>query len=103
MYDQKSEVKITHWPTPQDYNEAVQNLHASISDADLKAGTVHTDRLGLPRPITGAFASVYKVDTRGRPWALRCFLKDVADSADRYARISDFVQHDTLSYTIAFD
>lgn len=103
IYGQKSDVKVIYWPTPQDYNEAVQNLQGSVQDADLKFGEVGTDKMGLPRPITGAFASVYQVHSAGRNWALRCFLRDVPDACHRYASISDFVQHDTLSYTVGFD
>jgi hypothetical protein len=103
MYEQKAAWRLKYWPTPQDYNEAVQDLQINLQDSELRLGQVTTDRLGIPRPITGAFASVYKVHCAGKDWALRCFLRDVPDSCQRYSKISDFVQHDTLPYTVAFD
>ena len=49
------------WPTPQDYQEAIQSPSLCFSDPDLHSGIVEEDRLGLPRPISGGFAVVYKV------------------------------------------
>jgi hypothetical protein len=91
------------WPTPQDYNEAVQNLKVNIGDPELQACSIATDAMGLPRPITGAFASVYQVHGKDRDYALRCFLRDIPDSGQRYQMISEFVQHDTLPSTVTFD
>ncbi len=91
------------WPSPQDYNEAVQNLQLNLSDVELQPARIATDSKGLPRPITGAFASVYKLSANDREWALRCFLHDVPDSAWRYQQIANFVLNDKLSYTVNFD
>ena len=101
----KTEVSTTikSWPTPQDYNEAVQNLHLNLKDPELRAGEVESGHLGIPRPITGAFASVYRVGGKEADWALRCFLRNIPDVQWRYEKISDFVQHDSLTYTVAFD
>jgi len=96
-------IKLRAWPTPQDYNEAVQNLHINVQDAELKTGSVETSPLGLPRPITGAFASVYKVIAGGRNFALRCFLRDIPDTQWRYGRIADFLKQNPLPYTVKFE
>jgi hypothetical protein len=90
------------WPTPQDYNEAVQNPHACFADPDLKDGIIATNMLGLPRSMTGAFASVYKITTADKAWAVRCFLTSRLDQKDRYKHISDFVLFDSLDFTIDF-
>jgi hypothetical protein len=95
--------QLKYWPSPQDYNEAVQNLHANTSDADLQAGQIELSPLGLPRPITGAFASVYKVTSGDKDWALRCFLRDIPDTQWRYGRIADFLHSAQLPYTVPFD
>lgn len=95
--------KPRSWPTPQDYNEAVQNLASNVKDNDLRSGTLGVDALGLPRPVSGAFASVYKIHCDGRDFALRCFLRNIADQQERYASISDFVQNDDLLSTVSFD
>jgi hypothetical protein len=93
----------TAWPTPQDYNEAIQNLRLNAADPELQHGVIQTDAMGLPRPITGAFASVYRVDAGKKRFAVRCFLRHIADSKWRYEQISQFVQNDDLSYTVGFD
>ncbi|MBY0548799.1 MAG: hypothetical protein K2W95_16125 [Candidatus Obscuribacterales bacterium] len=90
------------WPSPQDYNEAVQNLSTCFSDPDLKSGAPELDALGLPRPASGAFASVYKVQSGTRTFAVRCFLNNVRDSENRYQQISDYVMNDQLPYTVSF-
>jgi tetratricopeptide (TPR) repeat protein len=58
--------------------------------------------LGLPRAVTGAFASVYKLINNDKSWAVRCFLTSRLDQKDRYKHISDFVLFDTLECTIDF-
>jgi hypothetical protein len=59
------------WPTPQDYNEALQNPRLNFEDRELQTGTPELTALGLPRPITGGFASVYSVRSGSRRWAVR--------------------------------
>src|SRR5258706_1001998 len=90
------------WPTPQDYNEAVQNPRLAFTDADLRGGQPELTRLGLPRPISGAFACVYKMHSGGRQWAARCFLTDVPDQQQRYAAISTHLATAGLPYTVPF-
>lgn len=90
------------WPTPQDYNEAIQNPRACFSDPDLVGGSVDTNALGLPRAMTGAFASVYRINSQDKSWAVRCFLTSRLDQKDRYKHISDFVLFDDLECTIDF-
>ncbi len=77
------------WPTPQEYNEAIQNPRSAFADAELQAGQPVLTPLGLPRPITGAFASVYQlVCANQRTYAVRCFLREFGDQQERYAAIS---------------
>lgn len=103
VHDVKQRTRLSFWPSPQDYNEAIQNAHANFGDAELRAAQVHTDKLGLPRPMTGAFASVYRMTAPTRDLAVRCFLRDIADQEQRYRMISDFVEHDDLPYTVGFE
>src|SRR5215471_7292087 len=90
------------WPSPQDYNEAVQNPAINFLDADLQSGTAECNKLGLPHCVSGDFGSVYHLHSDGKDWAVRCFLHPLVDRTDRYERISDFVTHDDLSYTVSF-
>jgi hypothetical protein len=103
MQEIKSSQKLKWWPSPQDYNEAVQNPRTNLADVELKAATVVTDALGLPRPMTGAFASVYRLSAPTRDVALRCFLRNTSDHEERYKLISEFVSKGTLPYTVTFD
>ncbi|MGD9682870.1 MAG: hypothetical protein AB7W16_16895 [Candidatus Obscuribacterales bacterium] len=91
-----------HWPTPQEYNEAIQTPLISFGDSDLKEGTLALTALGIPRAMTGAFASVYKITTGTGHWALRCFLSNRPDQKERYRKISDFVLMDDLEATVPF-
>lgn len=90
------------WPTPQDYNEAVQNPQLNIDDPELRAGTPELTPLGLPRAITGGFASVYRLQSGGRDWAVRCFLREVPDQQERYAAIGRHLAAAKLPYTVGF-
>ena len=91
------------WPTPQDYNEAVQSPQSSFSDPELKAGQVETNKLGLPRPISGRFAVVYNMRCGPRNVAVRCFQSEVPDQQERYAAISEHLKKSRLPYTVDFD
>jgi tRNA A-37 threonylcarbamoyl transferase component Bud32 len=88
------------WPTPQDYNEAIQNPFSCFSDPQLKACSPDATALGLPRAITGAFATVYRLSSAEKHWAVRCFLQDSPDLPKRYSELSKFVCNDDLSYTV---
>jgi hypothetical protein len=91
------------WPTPQDYNEAVQSPQSSFSDPELKAGRVEEDKLGLPRPISGSFAVVYNMRCGPHNYAIRCFVREVSDQQERYAAISEHLKRARLSYTVGFE
>ncbi len=94
---------MSTWPTPQDYNEAVQCPALSFFDTELKAGVPELTPDGLPRPISGAFATVYRLSCHSREWAVRCFLHRVKDQSERYARVSEFISQDDLPYTVGFE
>src|SRR5579885_1309089 len=91
------------WPTPQDYQEAMQNPRIALADPELQAGRAEEDRLGLPRPITGGFASVYKVKGPAKTWAVRCFLKEFKDQQQRYDAISSHLSRANLSFAVEFN
>ncbi|MFO7633100.1 MAG: hypothetical protein R6W76_11195 [Caldilinea sp.] len=91
------------WPTPQEYNEAIQNPSTAFVDPELRAGQPLLTPLGLPRPITGSFASVYQmVCANQRVWAVRCFLRDFSDHQERYAAISRHLSLVNLPYMVNF-
>lgn len=91
------------WPTPQDYNEAIQNPAFCFADSQLMSGQVQLTPLGLPKAITGAFASVYRIQCGPAAFAVRCFLREVPDLQQRYAAISAHLQRANLPYTVGFE
>ena len=90
------------WPTPQDYNEAIQTPLISFSDEDLRNGEAELTPVGIPKAMTGTFASVYKVRTASGIWAVRCFLSHRPEQKARYEKISSHVLMDGLDYTVQF-
>ncbi|MDP2602107.1 MAG: hypothetical protein Q8S00_05885 [Deltaproteobacteria bacterium] len=90
------------WPTPQDYNEAIQNPDYAFADPELQSGHAELDQLGLPRARTGGFASVYRMQCGERHWAVRCFLRDFPDQQKRYAAISGHLSRMRVPYTVGF-
>ncbi len=91
------------WPTPQAFNEAIQNPIICFADAELKAGTIETNSIGLPKVASGAFASVYKVVSPSKAWAVRCFLTLREEQRERYQHISKYILVDDLECTIDFE
>jgi len=94
---------MTSWPTPQDYNEAVQSPLVSFADPELRLGRAELDLLGLPRPISGAFASVYKLNCPHRAWAVRCFLRTVDNQRYRYYELAQWLHECGLSQAVDFE
>lgn len=90
------------WPSPQEYSEAVQNPKSAFSEPDLRDGYAELDRSGLPRPRSGSFATVYKILSQRRNWAVKCFVAPVSDQQERYARISAHLAKVNLSYLVQF-
>lgn len=91
-----------NWPNPNDYQEAIQNPHICFQDPDLKAGTVACTALGLPRVMAGNFAAVYEINSGGRRWAVRCFLRQVADQHRRYDLLSKHLDKFPLDTLVDF-
>jgi hypothetical protein len=94
---------MTDYPTPSDYQEALQFPATAFLDPVLAAGTPAQGPLGLPQPITGAFAAVFPVDTPGGRFAVRCFLTRVDDQAARYRAVARHLAEAALPHTVAFD
>ena len=91
------------WPSMSDYQEAVQSPSLCFFDSDLQAANPVCNKLGLPRPICGNFASVYEFEHRSGRWAIKCFLRNIPDLHKRYERISDHLKTCSLPYFCTFD
>ena len=72
------------WPTGTDYSRAVQSPVASFSDAELAAGKVGTNALGMPLVASGQNAVVFLLETELGQRAIRCFLAPPHEGAVRY-------------------
>ncbi|WP_338066322.1 protein kinase domain-containing protein [Paenibacillus montanisoli] len=72
-------------------------------DPELQAGFPEMDKLGLPRPISGSFATVYKMKCGEKEWAVRCFTNNVKDQKIRYDAISMHLSAVKLPYMVHFE
>ena len=89
------------WPTMTDYQEAVQAPQICFADAELKGGVPGLNKLGLPRPICGMFASVYEIEGGGSKWAIKCFLRNIPDLHSRYAKIAKMIKSLSSPYFVS--
>jgi tetratricopeptide (TPR) repeat protein len=86
----EAEPKIVQaWPSPQDYNESVQNPDSCFSDEALKQAQPELNFLGIPKTASGNFASVYHLFSAKSDCAVRCFLHPYSDQEQRYKAISE--------------
>jgi len=92
------------YPTPSDYQEALQVPTAALADAELQDATPRTNPLGLPQPITGAFAAVFPITTAaGRRYALKCFLKEIPEQQTRYEAVAQHLADADLGALVEFE
>ncbi|WP_258038819.1 hypothetical protein [Streptomyces sp. SM12] len=78
------------FPSGAKYAEALQHTQLCFRHPELKGAQPELTGLGLPRPISGAFASVFSLTspTSGRRYAVKCFTRHVPDQERRYEAIS---------------
>ncbi len=94
----------SYWPSMVDYQEAVQSPPSAFTSSELRCGTPVANKLGMPRPISGTFASVYELASGGHRWAVKCFLRNIPDLHRRYAKISAHLkQCQWLRYFATFE
>ncbi|WP_405915889.1 hypothetical protein [Streptomyces sp. NBC_00728] len=78
------------FPSGADYAEALQHTQLCFEHPELKGARPELTKLGLPRAISGAFASVFSLTSAasGRRYAVKCFTRHVPDQERRYQAIS---------------
>jgi hypothetical protein len=92
------------YPTGGQYQEALQNPALCFKDPVLVRGKPKADSLGLPKPISGNFASVFTIGgADGRQWAVKCFTRYVADLEIRYQGISQTLAVVDKPWRVPFD
>lgn len=95
--------QITSYPTGGQYREALYNTRFCFKDPALAGGEVALDGLGLPKPISGASASVFTISgTDGRRWAVKCFTRFIDDQGERYQRISESLRNVDRPWRVEF-
>jgi WD40 repeat protein len=75
-------------PDPVAYHAALQHPETAFADPELRTAKVTTGALGLPRAVAGNFAVTYQLTAGNYRSAVRCFHRDAADRAQRYAAIT---------------
>ncbi len=90
------------WPSAADFSEAVQSPRAAFRDSELQGGQPELNNLGMPKPRSGGFAVVFKLQCGSRNWAVKCFTHDFADQRQRYDAISRHLAEKHLPYTVGF-
>ena len=78
------------FPSGADYAEALQHTQLCFRHPELIGARPELTKLGLPRAISGAFASVFSLTSAasGRRYAIKCFTRHVPDQERRYEAIS---------------
>lgn len=96
---------IPRYPTGGQYRDAVYNTDLCFKDPALKGGTVNTDNLGMPKLISGNFASVFTVRSRSstQRWGVKCFTRFVDHQEVRYQRISEALRPVKKPWRVEFD
>jgi len=95
---------MSRYPTPSDYQEALQAPEVAFDDPELRTATPRSNVLGLPKPVTGAFAAVFPMTTdTGRTVAAKCFLTEVPDQERRYRAVSRHLEEVSLEALVDVD
>ncbi|MEV0883602.1 hypothetical protein AB0J03_07175 [Streptomyces microflavus] len=78
------------FPSGAAYAEALQHTQLCFRHPELRGARPDLTKLGLPRAISGAFASVFSLTsaTSGQRYAVKCFTRYVPDQERRYQAIS---------------
>jgi DNA-binding CsgD family transcriptional regulator len=90
----------TVWPSPEDYQSAVQNPTRYLSDTRLHSAQVETRKLGAliaPYPRSGNFGAVYKFTKQHQAYALKVFIKAQPDREQRYQLIDQHLKQQSAS------
>jgi hypothetical protein len=92
------------FPSNGEYVEALQNPGICFRDPELKAGRVDLTRLGMPKAISGNFASVFSVTgASGKKYAVKCFTREVKGQDQRYEAIHDVLAGMGRPWQVGFE
>lgn len=92
-----------NWPNHADYSDAVQNPELCFDLPELQTGVVATNPLGLPRALSGNFATVYEITGGGETHAVRCFIRQVTNQQARYSALQRYFEPLALPFLVPFE
>ena len=92
------------WPNADDYRQAIQNLHDSVEDEELRAGQPSLNARRKATLWAGNFAVVFRIEcpATGKSWALKCFTREVSARRERYRHIAAALEAARLPFTVPF-
>lgn len=91
-------------PRAAAYMEALQDPATCFADPVLAGAAPVLSPLGLPRATSGSVATVFAVDgTDGRRWAVRCFVRPLADQRERYEAVRAHLAGLESTWRVAFE
>ena len=91
------------FPRGAEYMEALQDPASAFADPELAAASPELTPMGLPRPVSGNFASVFRMQAAdGRAWAVRCFVRSFDDMTRRYTAIDEHLRRLSGSWRVGF-
>lgn len=95
---------MTTFPTNSDYVQALQNTGVCFHDQELKTGRVELTSLGLPKAISGNFASVFSMTgASGKRYAVKCFTREVGGQNKRYEAIHEVLANLARPWQVGFE
>jgi hypothetical protein len=90
-------------PTASDYCDAVATPRYAFEDPELAGAEPVLTALGLPRAISGNYASVFTLETPDqRRIAVKCFTRSAHAQEERYAAISRTLERLATSWQVGF-
>ncbi len=79
-------------PTGFQYQEAVQHPERCFADPDLRSASFERMAMGLPKMISGNFASVFPMTSAsGHQYAVKCFTREASHQMQRYMLIGAYL------------
>lgn len=98
---------ITTWPNSSSYAQSLQNLSFSVSEnlSNLRNSTLERNaNVKYPSYIFGSgnFGTVFKLNSSGKFYALKCFTRASAGLAERYYNIGYYISELKLPFLVEF-
>jgi hypothetical protein len=91
---------MSTYPEPDEYIRSVKALDRLVHDPVLKQGQPCKTPTGQLWTISGGFAFVFKIQSNGKNYALRCWTQLAGDAERHYEEIGRFLKSKSLPYFV---